>query len=116
MVLDVDMKEETLPAEALITDPEVGATFEELPDEDKSEFPAFKEALQRRRARGRAAQERVSEARKRASSRSFWCFGETVLNSKNFPAWETCGCYMYVQTPHRRRNVQPVVDAERRHE
>ena len=35
LVLDVDMKEETLPAEALITDPEVEATFEELPDEDK---------------------------------------------------------------------------------
>ena len=70
MVLEVDMQEEPVPTDALITDPVVEAAYEELPDEDKKEYPTLKDALQVSRARGRAAKERVVAARKRASTRN----------------------------------------------
>ena len=68
-VLDADGRSEELHLNSLLTDPTFEAAYEELPDEDKAEFPDIKKAVQKKRARQRAAESRVEAAKRKRQRR-----------------------------------------------
>ena len=66
-VLDCDTKSTPNSVELLLNDPTFEAAYDELPDEDKEDFPEIRDVLKKKKARQRAADNRVEAVKRKRS-------------------------------------------------